>query len=93
MTRYRWINVGSREEPEYSAKDGSLGYHRGGMCYQDSAGCVVGSKAFPWLADLKMRSGAYFFVGCFRTARDAKAAVIVAYENHWRLALTSERRR
>ncbi len=85
MSRYRWKEVGGDDDrPEYAeTTTGGLGYHRSGESWQDTAQAVVGSREFPWLCDFKMRTGVYCFVGAFGTAREARGAVILAYENHW----------
>lgn len=84
MNDYKWKNVGNADNPEYAAIGHPIGYHKGGECWQDSAGCIVGSRDLPWISDFKMRNGSYCYVGCFRTWREAREAAVVAYENHWR---------
>jgi hypothetical protein len=85
VSAYSWRDCDFREYFEVTTE--RMQYHwtgprdeddRGYSHWLKSAGCPVGSKATPWVAEIKP-ADEWVFIGEFRTSREAKAAAIAAF--------------
>ena len=76
--KLKWEAVDFREYIETTTLAMQYHWQKGGR-FLRSAGHVVGSRENPWLGEI-MVNGEWAYVNSYHSAREARAAVVAAFE-------------